>query len=61
MPYWQLRHYTKFFFGEGEHIGNCFGEDAEHVNQDRLLRSASSGLRCDVVKILDNYETPVLS
>ena len=50
-----------FDFGEGEHIENCSGEDAEHVNRDRFLRSAGSGLRCDVVKILDNYETPVLS
>ena len=61
MPCRQVRHYGNFGFDEGEHIGNCSGEDAEHVNQDRLLRSAGSGLRCDVVKILDNYETPVLS
>ena len=50
-----------FDLGEGEHTENCSGEDAEHVNRNRLLRPARSGLRCDVVKILDNYETPVLS
>lgn len=27
----------------------------------RLLRPTRSGPRCDVVKMLDNYETPVLS
>ena len=50
-----------FDLGEGEHTENCSGEDAEHVNRDRLLRPTRSGPRCDVVKMLDNYETPVLS
>ena len=53
--------HRNFDLGEGEHIKDCSGEDAKHVNRNRLLRPARSGLRCDVVKILDSYETPVLS
>lgn len=29
---------AEILVSKGEHIGNCSSEDAEHVNQDRLLR-----------------------